>query len=147
MGWSKENQEKYPESWAKVKAVLAEQKSMLGKKQSNYQKRIAKEVNLGNKRCLGKRWKWSEEAKSKIIGKPGTNNGKKFSKETVQKMKESQVKSHWKYNKSEEEILKIRKKISVARNKQVLPLQDTSIEIAVCKELEKRIKSLKNIGR
>ena len=140
MGWDKSTQERYPESWARVKAVLAKQKSMLGKKQSPLQKRRAKEANMGNKHRFGK--PKSDAEKKKIsdssMGKPGTRNGVKLSEEIIQKMRVSQTREHWKYNKTPEEIIEIRRKIRVARGKQILPLQDTHIELILQEELTRR---------
>ena len=142
MGWDKKTQEKFPESWARMHRTLVNNGyiGMKGKKQSDFQKKRAKEANIGNKNGVGHIV--SIEHRNKLAelrrNNPGTNTGKKFSKETIKRMSKGQKKAHWKYNKTPKEVIEICRKISVARSKQILPLQDTSIEMLLQNELSKR---------
>jgi DNA mismatch endonuclease, patch repair protein len=129
-GWSREKQLQFPKSWNKVVKILRRQKSMLGRKQSKHQKQRAHETALGNKRTLGKHWKWSKKARARIVGKPGTNTGRHFSDEHKARLRASNLGQ----KRSEETKAKIR----VARSKQVIPLQDTLPERLIQMELVRR---------
>lgn len=138
MGWDKATQERYPESWALVHAKLIANgyTGMKGKKQSDLQKKRAKEANLGNKHTLGKHWGWSEEAKKKIIGTRAVRLGMKSSVIHRQRMSDSL--KGWTKRMDPTKKEEWRRKIKVARAKQILPLQDTLIEIELQNELVRR---------
>lgn len=136
MGWTKENQLKYPKGWAKTKKAFTQSKSMLGRHQSDLQKDAARKAMSGNKFTLGKNWKWSDESIKKVIGRPGTRNGVTSSSET--RLKQS-ISIKIALAKRSPELKEIwRAKIKAKRALQVLPVQDTSIEVALQKELTRR---------
>lgn len=138
MGWDKETRERYPESWALVHAKLISNGyiGMKGKKQSDLQKRRAKDANIGNKHALGKHWGWSEEAKKRIIGTKAVRLGMKSS--ATHKKRQSISLKGWTNRMDPIKKEEWRRKIKVARARQILPLQDTHIELMLQDELSRR---------
>ncbi len=98
----------------------------LGFKQSKESKKKMIEKRKGRKPSLGKHWKLSEETKrkmSKSLQGNKRNLGKKFTEEHKKKIGEG--------NKGKKLSKEAREKISKARQKQVLPKKDTSIEVKI----------------
>jgi DNA mismatch endonuclease (patch repair protein) len=102
---------------------------MLGKKQSEHQKKIVSKLQLGNKKTLGKHWKWSDESRKNVIGKQDKRSGMKNS--IASNLLRSESLKGWTSRVSEEKLEKWKAGIRKARAEQVLPLEDTSIEIAL----------------
>lgn len=137
-GWTKRRQEEFPEGWAIVHAALKIARIGKGHNTTDYQRKRAREVNLGNTHRLGKPKSKAECEKisKSSVGKKGTRNGVKESEATRLK-KSISIRAALAKRTLEQKTVQI-EKFKKWRATHCPIFQDTSIEIALQNELIRR---------